>query len=99
MNESFPGQSDGAGVVTAGHGRSRGTGRLQPCRLAPGAGDASRSTISRWWPMASLRRQTLARLRDTGIRVLDVEILRLKPETVVADFEKILAVGCRIRCQ
>lgn len=40
-----------------------------------------------------LRRQTLARLRDTGIRVLDVEILRLKPETVVADFEKILAVG------
>ncbi|WP_085726084.1 sugar phosphate isomerase/epimerase [Pseudomonas sp. R37(2017)] len=40
-----------------------------------------------------LRRQTLARLRDTGIGVLDVEILRLKPETVVADFEKILAVG------
>lgn len=42
---------------------------------------------------AELRRQTLARLRDTGIRVLDVEILRLKPETVVADFESILAVG------
>lgn len=42
---------------------------------------------------ADLRRQTLARLRDTGIRVLDVEILRLKPDTVVADFEKILAVG------
>ncbi|EJM18108.1 sugar phosphate isomerase/epimerase [Pseudomonas sp. GM18] len=40
-----------------------------------------------------LRRETLARLRDTGIRVLDVEILRLKPQTVVADFEKILAVG------
>jgi sugar phosphate isomerase/epimerase len=40
-----------------------------------------------------LRRQTLARLRATGIGVLDVEILRLKPETVVADFEKILAVG------
>jgi sugar phosphate isomerase/epimerase len=40
-----------------------------------------------------LRRRTLARLRDTGIRVLDVEILRLKPETIVADFEKILAVG------
>lgn len=42
---------------------------------------------------AELRRQTLARLRDTGIGVLDVEILRLKPETVVADFERILAVG------
>ena len=43
-----------------------------------------------------LRRQTLARLRDTGIRVLDVEILRLKPETVVADFERILAVGAEL---
>jgi sugar phosphate isomerase/epimerase len=42
---------------------------------------------------ADLRRQTLARLRDTGVRVLDVEILRLKPQTVVADFEKILSVG------
>ena len=42
---------------------------------------------------SDLRRQTLARLRDTGIRVLDVEILRLKPDTVVADFEKVLAVG------
>ncbi|WP_160108342.1 sugar phosphate isomerase/epimerase family protein [Pseudomonas izuensis] len=42
---------------------------------------------------AELRRQTLARLRDAGIRVLDVEILRLKPETVVAEFENILAVG------
>lgn len=43
-----------------------------------------------------LRRETLARLRDTGIRVLDVEILRLKPQTVVADFEKILAVGAQL---
>jgi sugar phosphate isomerase/epimerase len=42
---------------------------------------------------AGLRRQTLARLRDTGLRVLDVEILRLKPDTVVAEFEKVLAVG------
>ncbi|MCF4996465.1 TIM barrel protein [Pseudomonas syringae] len=42
---------------------------------------------------ADLRRQTLARLRDTGIGVLDVEILRLKAQTVVADFERILAVG------
>jgi len=45
---------------------------------------------------SELRRQTLARLRDTGIGVLDVEILRLKPETVVADFEKILAVGAQL---
>lgn len=43
-----------------------------------------------------LLRQTLTRLRDTGIRVLDVEILRLKPETCVADFEVILAVGAEL---
>ncbi|WP_236180359.1 MULTISPECIES: hypothetical protein [Pseudomonas] len=42
-----------------------------------------------------LRRQTLARLRDTGIGVLDVEILRLKPQTVVADFEPLLSVGAQ----
>jgi len=44
---------------------------------------------------APLRRQTLARLRDTGIRVLDVEILRLKPQTVVAEFDRLLAVGAQ----
>ncbi|MDE1166817.1 MAG: sugar phosphate isomerase/epimerase [Pseudomonas sp.] len=42
---------------------------------------------------AELRRQTAARLRDTGIKVLDIEILRLKPDTVVADFAAHLAVG------
>ena len=45
---------------------------------------------------AELRRQTQARLRDTGIKVLDLEILRLKPETCVADFEPILAVGAEL---
>ncbi len=42
---------------------------------------------------ADLRRQTAQRLRDTGTKVLDVEILRLKPETRVSDFEALLAVG------
>ncbi|WP_375738803.1 sugar phosphate isomerase/epimerase family protein [Pseudomonas boanensis] len=42
---------------------------------------------------ATLCRQTLERLRDTGLKVLDVEILRLKAETRVDDFEAILAVG------
>jgi sugar phosphate isomerase/epimerase len=45
---------------------------------------------------AGLRRQTQARLRDTGIKVLDLEILRLKPETCVADFEPILALGAEL---
>ncbi|AOE85074.1 sugar phosphate isomerase/epimerase family protein [Pseudomonas sp. TCU-HL1] len=42
---------------------------------------------------AALRRQTLDRLRDTGVKVLDIEILRLKSETRVNDFESILAAG------
>ncbi|MGE8361161.1 sugar phosphate isomerase/epimerase family protein [Pseudomonas sp.] len=42
---------------------------------------------------AGLRRQTRQRLSDSGIAVLDIEILRLKPDTVVADFDAILAVG------
>lgn len=35
-------------------------------------------------------RETLARLRDLGIGVLDIEILRLTPDTVVADFRAVL---------
>jgi sugar phosphate isomerase/epimerase len=42
---------------------------------------------------AVLRRETKARLDDLGIGVLDIEILRLKPETIVADFEAVLAFG------
>lgn len=41
----------------------------------------------------SLRRATLDRLRDTGMKVLDLEILRLKPQTEVAAFEPHLAFG------
>lgn len=40
-----------------------------------------------------LRRQTRQRLADTGLQVLDVEILRLQPDTQVSDFEAVLAVG------
>lgn len=35
----------------------------------------------------AMRRETLAALRDTGVEVLDWGVLRLKAETVVADFE------------
>lgn len=66
--------------------------RVQPRRLASGAGDAGGAPFA-LVADAGLRRQTLARLRDTGLRVLDAEILRLKPDTVVAEFEKVLAVG------
>jgi len=40
-----------------------------------------------------LRRQTLRRLRDTGVGVLDIEILRLKPHTSCSDFEAVLEAG------
>jgi sugar phosphate isomerase/epimerase len=42
---------------------------------------------------AALRRDTLQALADHGIGVLDIEILRLQPHTIVADFESALAFG------
>jgi sugar phosphate isomerase/epimerase len=35
-------------------------------------------------------------LRDTGVRVLDVEVFRLTPETNVADWENVLALSQRL---
>lgn len=41
-------------------------------------------------------RETEARLRETGINVLDVEILRLKPETDVATFKPVFETAARL---
>jgi sugar phosphate isomerase/epimerase len=41
-------------------------------------------------------RETLACLADTGMRVLDVEILRMKPETRVRDFLPVLETAARL---
>ncbi len=41
-------------------------------------------------------RETLARMAATGIAVLDIEILRLKPETRVADFLPVLETAARL---
>lgn len=43
-----------------------------------------------------LVRETLRRLADTGMQVWDIEILRLKPETRVADFLAVLETGARL---
>lgn len=43
-----------------------------------------------------LVRETAARLRDTGLRCLDIEIFRLRPDTRVADYEAALATGARL---
>ena len=46
---------------------------------------------------ATLRRQTQERLHDTGIRVMDIEILRLTPATRVADdFARVLEIGAQL---
>jgi sugar phosphate isomerase/epimerase len=41
-------------------------------------------------------RELEQRLADTGIRVLDLEVFRLAPETRVADFEPVIAAGARL---
>jgi sugar phosphate isomerase/epimerase len=48
------------------------------------------------WPLCGdtpLRREVIAALRDTGVQVLDIEILRLKPDTDVAAFDAVLDTG------
>ncbi|WP_039921083.1 sugar phosphate isomerase/epimerase family protein [Thauera phenylacetica] len=44
----------------------------------------------------SLVREVRARLDDTGVKVIDIEILRLMPGTNVADFEAFMETGARL---
>lgn len=44
----------------------------------------------------ALTREIERRLADTGVRVLDVEIFRLKPDTRVADYEAAVATAARL---
>lgn len=43
-----------------------------------------------------MRREVLKRLEDTGVRVLDIEFIRLEPGTRVADFIAMLETGARL---
>ena len=43
-----------------------------------------------------LVRETARRLEDTGVRVLDIEIFRLKPDTDVASYRAALETGSRL---
>ncbi|MGR4070176.1 sugar phosphate isomerase/epimerase family protein [Billgrantia sp. C5P2] len=46
---------------------------------------------------AGLLWRTRQRLRETGLRVLDIEILRLKPDTAVGrDFRQVLEIGAEL---
>jgi len=41
-------------------------------------------------------REVARRLADTGVRTLDIEILRLKPDTDVASYRPVLETGARL---
>ena len=61
-------------------------------RLLPATAEEVQHAIVGDTPLA---RETGRRIADTGIRVLDVEIFRLKPDTVVADYRAALETGAR----
>lgn len=44
----------------------------------------------------ALRQQTLRRLHDSGVRVLDIEIIRLTPRSRCREFEPLLAAGAEL---
>lgn len=51
------------------------------------------------WPMTAgspMLEETLRRLDETGVRVLDVEVVRLQPDTKREDYEPALEVGARL---
>jgi sugar phosphate isomerase/epimerase len=52
-------------------------------------------SLSESRPHAIVEKEIAARLRDTGMKVLDIEIFRLQPETRVEDQEWAMAMGAR----
>src|SRR5262249_14551799 len=61
-------------------------------RLIPATPDEVKHDIVGDTPLA---RETAARLAGTGVRALDIEIFRLKPETNVAEYRAALETGAR----
>ena len=47
-------------------------------------------------PRPVVEKELAARLRDTGLKVLDIEIFRLEPGTRVAEYEPSIALGARL---
>lgn len=62
-------------------------------RLLPATDTEVRYNLIGATPMV---REVQARLRDTGIRVLDIEILRLKPDTDVRSYQAVLETGAEL---
>jgi sugar phosphate isomerase/epimerase len=61
-------------------------------RLLPATAEEIRHDIVGDTPLV---RETARRIMDTGMRVLDIEIFRLTPDTVVADYRSALETGAR----
>jgi sugar phosphate isomerase/epimerase len=60
---------------------------------------AAASAGEEQWPMSSgseMLRETLRRMDATEVRVLDVEVLRVDPETVREDYETTLEIGAEL---
>jgi sugar phosphate isomerase/epimerase len=62
-------------------------------RLIPATAEEPQHDVVGNTPLA---RELEMQLGDSGLSVLDIEIFRLKPETRVADFEPVLAMGARL---
>lgn len=79
-----------------------------PPELVDAAAGAGFDAVGiRVWPAADepaypmlgdtpMMRETLARMADTGVRVLDVEVLRLRPDSAYDDTLRILDAGVRL---
>ena len=61
-------------------------------RLLPATAEEVQHAIVGDTPLA---RETARRIADTGLPVLDIEIFRLKPDTIVADYRAALETGAR----
>ncbi len=51
------------------------------------------------WPMEAgspMHAETLRRMADTGVRVLDVELVRLEAQTIVAKYEPLFETGAEL---
>jgi len=51
------------------------------------------------WPMAvgsPMLAETLRRMNDTGVQVVDVELIRLTPQTVAADYQLLFEIGAQL---
>jgi len=82
-----------------------------PPELVTAAADAGFDAVGiRVWPAgdepaypmlgdAPMMRETIARLADTGTRVLDVEVLRLRPDSRMDDALRILDAGVRLQAR